>query len=366
MAPGKPPLEAEIRRLISVAGSIPLSQYMALCLSHPEHGYYITHDPFGASGDFVTAPEISQMFGELLGVWAVATWKLLGSPERLQLIELGPGRGTMINDALRAARVMPDFRRAIDVHLIEASPLLRRRQRHTLGVTDIPVAWHDALTEVPEAPAIILANEFLDAMPVNQAVKQKDGWYERVIKLDEIDNLVFGLAPEPIPHFERTLPPHVREAPVGSIFEWRSNTLVLEIGRRMARAGGAALLIDFGHVKSDIGETLQAVRTHVFTDPLAAPGMTDLTAHVDFEAVAITAESIGARVHGPIEQATFLRRLGIEARAGALRSVAPDRASEIDSAVGRLTEGGRTGMGTMFKVIALSSPALAMLPGFDA
>ena len=365
MAHGKLPLELEIRRLISVAGPMSLPQFMALCLTHPEHGYYATHDPFGTTGDFTTAPEISQMFGELLGVWAVATWKLMGSPDKVRLVELGPGRGTMMSDALRAARVLPEFRRAIEVHLVETSELLRTRQRDTLGKIDVPLQWHDTLTDVPEGPSIILANEFFDALPVNQAVKQEDGWHESVVEIDANDDLVFGLAAEPIAHFEPTLPRQVREAPVGSIFEWRSDQMALEIGRRVARVGGAALVIDFGHVASEVGETLQAIRAHVFTDPLTDPGTADLTGHVDFEALSRAAESIGARVHGPVEQAHFLRRLGIEARAQALKKAVPDKASEIDSALLRLTAGGKTGMGMMFKVVAFSAPGLTMLPGFD-
>ncbi len=194
MADQTAPLEAEIRRLIALAGPMPVSEFMALCLSHPAHGYYITHDPLGRTGDFTTAPEISQMFGELIGLWAAAVWHQMGEPPLVRLVELGPGRGTMMLDMLRAAHVMPEFRKAAAVHLVETSPALRARQKETFGNIDVSIAWHDALADVPDGPAIIVANEFFDALPVNQAIKQADGWHERVVRVDQDGNLVFGVA----------------------------------------------------------------------------------------------------------------------------------------------------------------------------
>jgi NADH dehydrogenase [ubiquinone] 1 alpha subcomplex assembly factor 7 len=195
------PVEAEIRRLISAAGPIPVAQYMALCLSHPERGYYMTRDPLGVAGDFTTAPEISQMFGELIGLWAVSIWRLMDSPEKVHLVELGPGRGTMLQDALRAAQVVPGFVGAAAIHLVEISPVLKERQRHTLGSVERPIHWYESLNDVPDGPVIILANEFFDALPVHQAVKQADGWHERVIEIGRDNKFVFGTAPAPIPHF---------------------------------------------------------------------------------------------------------------------------------------------------------------------
>jgi NADH dehydrogenase [ubiquinone] 1 alpha subcomplex assembly factor 7 len=361
------PLAGEIRRRIAQAGPMPVSQFMNLCLSHPEHGYYMTRDPIGGAGDFITAPEISQMFGELIGLWAAEVWRLMGTPAGLGLIELGPGRGTLMLDAVRAAKTVPEFRNAIAVHMVETSPVLRQRQHDTLAELNVPMQWHDHLADVPEAPSIVIANEFFDALPVNQVVKQRDGWHERVVVLDADDRLSFGIAAEPLQRFELTLPPALRAADQGTIYEWRSDHIVLEMSRRILRAGGAALVIDYGHTRSAVGETLQAVRAHGYSDPLNAPGLADLTAHVDFEALAASAESIGARTRGPIEQATFLRRLGIETRAASLKAVAPpDAAPKIDAAVARLTDTGRTGMGAMFKVLGLSDRRLEALPGFDS
>jgi SAM-dependent MidA family methyltransferase len=360
-------LEAEIRRLIGLAGPMPVAEYMGHCLGHPQHGYYVTHDPFGSGGDFTTAPEISQMFGELVGLWTAAVWQQMGAPAGVRLIELGPGRGTMMLDMLRAANVMPGFRRALAVDLVETSPALAARQKQTLVNQDIAFEWHESLADVPDGPAIIVANEYFDAIPVNQAVKQADGWHERLVGIDLNGSLAFAIAPEPLKFFEQTLPPQVRMAEVGSIYEWRSDAQALEVGRRVVRGGGAALIIDYGHPESMIGDTFQALRDKRKADPLVAPGLADLTAHVDFQALASTAESIGARVHGPVDQATFLRRLGIEQRAANLKKVAPpDKAAAVDVALARLTAGGATGMGNLFKAISLSAPAMMTLPGFTA
>ncbi len=201
------PLEAEIRRRIAAAGAMPVNEYMTLCLTDGEHGYYTTRDPLGARGDFITAPEVSQMFGEMIGLWMAAVWKQMGSPENLRVIELGPGRGTMMKDALRAAKVMPDFREAVVMHLVEISPALEAQQERTLEHLAMPMYWHPALNDVPKGPVIILANEFFDALPVHQAVKAEFGWYERLVEIDPSGNLAFAVAPEPLPHFERLLPP---------------------------------------------------------------------------------------------------------------------------------------------------------------
>ena len=360
------PLEAEIRRRIELAGPMPVAQYMALCLTHPEHGYYTTRDPLGAAGDFTTAPEISQMFGELVGLWAAAAWRAMGSPDNVRLVELGPGRGTMMLDALRAAKVMPEFRAAIVLHMIEVSPALERLQRQALGAGGVPVSWHRALEEVPDGPTIILANEFFDALPVHQAVMCADGWHERVVKIDEDGNFHFSIDRDPIPLFDEFLPSGLRAAKIGEIFEWRADRTALELGRRVMRSGGAALILDYGHVESAIGYTLQAVGGHDYADPLKAPGLVDLTAHVDFQALAQAAEGMGARVHGPLSQAEFLRRLGIEERAAALEAGAPEQyAIAIRAALERLTNEDRTGMGGLIKAIALSNPKLDSLPGFE-
>jgi NADH dehydrogenase [ubiquinone] 1 alpha subcomplex assembly factor 7 len=360
------PLDAEIRRRIAAAGPMPVGQFMSLCLSHPKHGYYITRDPLGADGDFVTAPEISQMFGELIGLWAATVWHQMGEPANVRLVELGPGRGSMMADALRAARTVPAFREAVVVHFVEISPVLEQRQRQSLGGIGVPVTWHRSLDEVPDGPAIILANEFFDALPVHQAVQCADGWHERVVKIVDEGNLRFSISRDPIPQFEQLLPPKVRKATIGEVFEWRTDTVSLELGRRVVRSEGAALVIDYGHTESSTGDTLQAVGGHDYADPLSAPGTVDLTAHVDFQALAQMVESIGARAHGPVEQGEFLRRLGIESRAAALEAALPaQKALEIDAALARLTGTEGKGMGRLFKAIGFAHRKLGPLPGFD-
>jgi SAM-dependent MidA family methyltransferase len=360
------PLEAEIRRRIAQHGPMPVAQYMELCLTHPEYGYYITRDPLGSSGDFTTSPEISQMFGELLGIWAAAVWRTMGSPENVRLVELGPGRGTLMLDALRAAKVLPEFRAAVVAHMVEISPVLETLQRLALGVSDVPVFWHRSFGEVPDGPLIVIANEFFDALPVHQAVMCADGWHERVVKIDEDRKLHFSIARDPNLRIDDFLPADMRPARIGEIFEWRSDEMTLELSDRVVQSGGVALIVDYGHTRTSIGDTLQAVGAHQFADPLSAPGRVDLTAHVDFEALAGAAESAGARVLGPVGQGEFLYRLGIEQRAAALKTGTPhDQALAIQSALVRLTSTEPTGMGRMIKALGLSAPSLGPLPGFE-
>jgi NADH dehydrogenase [ubiquinone] 1 alpha subcomplex assembly factor 7 len=366
LAPERTPLAAEIRRRIESSGPLPVAEFMRLCLTHPEHGYYSRQMPIGARGDFITAPEISQMFGELIGLWAAAAWRSMGSPDNVSLVELGPGRGTMMLDILRAANVLPAFRSALVLHVVEVSPVLQDLQRQALAPTGVAVCWHGSLQEVPTGPLIIVANEFIDSLPVNQAVMCADGWHERVVKLDDHGNLRFSIDDDPMPLIDQLLPNGMGAAKIGAIFEWRADEIALEIGRRVAKSAGVALVLDYGHARSALGETLQAVRSHDYADPLQAPGLIDLTAHVDFQAFGQAAEGMGARVHGPITQAVFLRRLGIAQRAAALKAgAAPSSAIAIDAAVERLTNEDRTGMGSLIKVIALSSPRLDSLSAFD-
>ena len=360
------PLENEIRRLIAAAGPMPVARYMSLCLTHPTYGYYISRDPFGAQGDFTTAPEVSQIFGELLGLWALSVWRMMDEPKSVRLIELGPGRGTMMRDALRATKVLPRFRDVVSVHMVEISPTLEQAQRALLTDDGVPIHWHRSLLDVPEGGAtIILANEYVDALPVHQMVRQPDGWHERLIGLDATGRFRLGVSPDPVAHFDRFMPRSIKDAPVGAIFEFRNDLYVFDIARRV-REQGAALIIDYGHTRSAVGETLQSVNEHAFSDPLSAPGLADITAHVDFEMLGQSAESAGAMVQGPVTQAHFLSELGIEARAEALRrGTSGEQAANITSAVARLTESGRTGMGELFKVMAICDPKLGALPGLD-
>jgi SAM-dependent MidA family methyltransferase len=353
----------EIRALIKSSGPMPVWRYMELCLMHPRYGYYVSRDPLGREGDFTTAPEVSQMFGELLGLWTASVWKQMGSPQFLRLIELGPGRGTMMADALRALRVLPPLYQALHVHMVEVNPVLRERQSATLaGVRNI--AWHDSIDDVPEGPSIILANEYFDVLPIRQMVKRENGWHERVIEIDPNGRLQFGAAADPTPRFDVLLPPLVRAAPVGAVFEWRPDGEIMKLATRVRDQDGAALIIDYGHLRSDAGDTFQAIARHSFADPLKNPGQADVTAHVDFQALVRAAEDVGARVHGPVTQGDFLKRLGIETRALALQAkTTPEVSADIAGALKRLTDGGRGGMGSMFKVVAVTEPNLTSVAG---
>jgi NADH dehydrogenase [ubiquinone] 1 alpha subcomplex assembly factor 7 len=370
------PLRREIVELIAAEGPISVERFMSLALSHPRHGYYRSRHPIGARGDFITAPEISQMFGELIGLWAADCWSRMGRSDKFNLVELGPGRATLMIDALRALRLMPDFLRAASVHLVETSEALRECQRAALmptgqapGTTGLPgmdrdrrptpIAWHGSLQEVPEAPLILIANEFLDALPLRQFVFARDGWHERLVGLDEEGGLAFGLAGAIEPSLCST-------ASQGAILEIcpQAITLAAEIARRVVAHGGVALLIDYGHARPGFGDTLQAVSHHARTDPLATPGEADLTAHVDFAAIAQAARQSGAAVLGPVTQGEFLRALGIEARAARLKSSATSaQGAAVDAALRRLTGDGPAEMGTLFKVMAIADPRLGELAG---
>jgi SAM-dependent MidA family methyltransferase len=266
---------------------------------------------------------------------------------------------------LRALRVLPPMYDALSVHLVEINPVLREKQKAALsGARNIQ--WHASFDEVPKGPAIIFANEYFDVLPVHQMVKHGDGWHERVIDIDGGGQLVFGIAAAPMMRFDALLPPLVRAAPVGAIFEWRPDAEIMSIATRVRDQGGAALIIDYGHMRSDAGDTFQAIAGHSFADPLKNPGQADVTAHVDFQALGRAAEDVDARVHGPVTQGEFLQRLGIEARAVNLMAKASAEVSEnIATALKRLTEGGRGGMGSMFKVIGISDSSLTELVGLS-
>src|SRR5258707_574492 len=344
---------------------MPVWRYMELCLMHPQHGYYVSRDPLGREGDFTTAPEVSQMFGELLGLWAASVWRAMDSPPELRLIELGPGRGTMMADALRALRVLPPLYQALSIHLVEINPVLREKQAATLsGVRNI--MWHDHLDEIPPGRSVILANEYFDVLPVHQMVKRETGWHERTVEIGADGPLAFGASAEPMPRFEVLLPPLVRAAPVGAVFEWRPDAEIMKIATRVRDDGGAALIIDYGHLRSDAGDTFQAIPRHSFADPLKNPGQADVTPHVDFQALVRAAPDPRARLPGPGAQGEFLKHLGIEQRAATLMAkTTPEVSEDISGALKRLTEGGRGGMGSMFKVLAVSEPHIADLAGFS-
>ena len=364
-------LSHHLRDLIAQEGPLTLERFMALALGHPTKGYYITRDPFGVEGDFTTAPEISQMFGELIGLWAAETWVAMGAPANLNLVELGPGRGTLMNDALRAASVVPAFAEAIEVHLVETSPVLAQVQKATLARLDIPVFWHSGFETVPPGPAIIIANEFFDALPVRHYVNQAGAWRERLVGLDGRNDFTFGLSREAEPSIKVN-------APEGSVVEIGAigQRIMNGLAARLAAQGGAALIIDYGYEQTSLGETLQALQGHQFVDPLAHPGEADLTTHVDFAALARAARAAGAQVHGPITQGVLLSDLGIFDRARALsRRADAAQVAQIEAAVARLVsdqagimvEGGVVdGMGALFKAICVTAPGMATPAGFES
>ena len=346
-----------------------VAAFMAEALGHPRHGYYMTRDPLGSGGDFVTAPEVSQMFGELIGLWCADTWQRMGAPSPVRLVELGPGRGTLMADALRAAAVLPAFRDAVRIHLVETSPALRTRQRETLAGRD--VAWHDRLEEVPDGPTLVVANEFFDALPIRQIQKTPHGWKERLVDIDPDapdGEIRFRFVLEAFGSPGAALvPDSLRGAPVGSVVEVSpaSQAVARTLGERLARQDGAALIIDYGYAAGPtVGETLQAVRRHAYAPVLEAPGEADLTAHVDFASLAAAARDGGAAVYGPVNQGELLLRLGIVQRAAVLkRDATPAQADAIDAALARLI--GEDQMGSLFKAIALAAPALGAPAGFD-
>lgn len=357
------PLGELLARRIRATGPITVAEYMTEALQHPRFGYYVNRDPLGRDGDFITAPEVSQVFGELLGLWCADVWMRLGRPEPVLLLELGPGRGTLMADALRADETVPEFRRALRLHLVETSPALRAIQAKALGAA--APTWHDALDTVPPGPLLVIANEFLDALPIRQFERRGGEWYERRIGL-AADGESLAFIVETAKNPSTSLPsPRFSGAADGSIVEVcpAASALAAELGARIARDGGAALLIDYGHARSACGDTLQAVRGHRYQPVLHEPGNADITAHVDFEAVASAARDAGARTHGPVTQGAFLRALGIELRERRLlESASPTQAESIRSGVRRLIDAAE--MGTLFKVLALTHPALVAPAGF--
>jgi len=351
-----------LRRLIAAQGPLSVAAYMALALGHPRHGYYMTRDPLGARGDFTTAPEISQLFGESLAVWCALAWEAMGRPAPLNLVELGPGRGTLMADLLRTLdRVAPDLARAAHIHLVETSPVLRAKQESALSARN--AAWQETLARVPPGPLLLIGNEFFDALPVQQFIRDGGVWRERRVDWDAAaERLVFVAGP-PLPGL---VPAAVADAPDGSVYETNpvAAALAEEIGARLAAAPGAALVIDYGRRRTATGDTLAAIQGgRKDADPLAAPGEADLTAHVDFAALAAAFAKGGARCRGPTTQGELLRALGIETRLAALRERAtPAQAAALERGARRLI--GPEGMGTLFLALAATSPDLPAPPGF--
>lgn len=350
------PLETRLIARIAAAGPMTIAEYMAECLGDAEHGYYVTRDPLGQLGDFTTAPEISQMFGELLGLCLAQAWMDQGAPSLFILSELGPGRGTLMADLLRATRAVPGFHDALSLHLVEGSPTLRKVQAQTVAH---PLKHHDNVGTLPDGPLFLIANEFFDALPVRQF--QRDGaiWRERVIGLED-GALAIGLS-DPMP--PEHLADRLGDTEDGQIVETAPGAVAIAatLGTRIADQGGTALIIDYGDWRSR-GDTFQAIRRHEKVSPLSRPGEADLTAHVDFEALAEAARPAAASTLTP--QGVLLERLGITPRANALakKLSGPPLSSHI-AAHRRLTHPDE--MGTLFKAIALYQPGTPCPPGFD-
>jgi SAM-dependent MidA family methyltransferase len=358
-------LEHRLKRQIELEGPMTVAAYMAACLHDPEDGYYAARPRLGADGDFITAPLISQMFGELIGLWVGEMWVRLGRPAAVRLVELGPGDGTLMRDALRALRHVCGFAAAADLWLVEPSAPLRALQAAQLA--GVEVRWAERLNEVPgSAPLLLIANEVLDCLPARQFVRTEAGWAERRIGLDAAGELTFGLSPTP-GGFEP--PPFAASAPVGAILEVSAaqTALAEEVGLRVVRDGGAALLIDYGRAAPGFGDTLQALSAHIKVAPFATPGQADLTVHADFPAVAAAARLAGAEATPILSQAYVLRALGIDQRAAALTAAAQakgraDQAEVIARQYARLMDPDQMGM--LFKAMAIHQKGL-VVAGFE-
>ncbi|WP_040450405.1 class I SAM-dependent methyltransferase [Hoeflea phototrophica] len=360
------PLAEKMARIIEQAGPLKISDFFALCLADPDHGYYKTREPFGRSGDFITAPEVSQLFGEMIGVFLVHAWQAQGAPDQVRIAEIGPGRGTLMSDALRViAKLAPDLYANATIHMVETSDRLRNEQRQTLVRIKDRICWHQAFEEIPAGFTLMVANELFDAIPIHQFVKTPNGFRERVVGLDENGRLAFGIGTG---SFDPSLLP-VDEAavPEGEIFELAParSAVMQAVASKLVRDGGTALSIDYGHLVTGFGDTLQAVYRHEFDTPLARPGEADLTSHVDFQALAEAAVAAGAHLHRPLTQGEFLVGLGLVERAGALGS-GRDALTQaaIRDAVNRLAGEGEGRMGALFKVLAISGAQVRIAP-FD-
>ena len=356
-------LKARIAALIEAQGPMSVAQFMTISLLDPQSGYYATRDPLGAGGDFTTAPEISQMFGEMIGLWLVQAWSDQGCPKNPRLVELGPGRGTLMADILRTAKVAPEFLADLEVVLIEASPALQQVQADKLRGTGADISWQAQFDDsLSDRPLFLIANEFFDALPLRQYVKTDRGWCERMVTALN-DDLTFALAPVPVP--PSTIPADRENAPDGGVYETSPASIALaeNIAGVIAAKGGAALIIDYGYAEaSGFSETLQAVSGHRFADALAEPGEDDLSAHVDFAALAQAGRRGGAAVFGPVTQGMLLANVGITERAGQLMQSNPDNAKDLLSATERLI--GNDQMGKLFKALAFVPPAISDVAGF--
>ncbi len=357
-------LGEKIKTIIRASGPISVTDYFSLCLADPQHGYYRTREPFGPSGDFVTAPEVSQLFGEMIGVFLVHAWQRHGTPEAVRLVEIGPGRGTMAADMLRVIqRLAPGLYETLHVHLVETSERLRDIQQDTLQAYADKVSWHIDFSDVPRGFTLLAANELFDAIPIRQFVRTATGFRERVVVLDVDDELGFAAGIATLD--PALMPESAPKTPLGTVFEIAParQAVMSAICERLGSNGGTAIIIDYGHLATGFGDTLQAVRMHEYDPPLANPGEADLTSHVDFQNLAETALAEGIHVNGCAYQGDFLLGLGLAERAGALgRGKDASAQRDIQLAVDRLVGAGEGKMGELFKVLAVSSSAIDLMP----
>ncbi len=346
---------------IRAAGPISLSTYMRLCLTHPTLGYYKNADPLGTAGDFITAPEISQIFGELIGLWVAGTWQAMGTPAAIDLVELGPGRGTLMEDAMRVISQVPGLPQTIRLNLVETNTALIAEQKKRLQQYN--PRWISEISELDDTatPLIIIANEFFDALPIKQIQKAGGNWHERLIGLKS-DQRAWGLSPTPLP--AEALPAAIRDAEDGAVWETSliAREVMGDIAARLASRRGALLAIDYGYATTQTGDTFQAIERHAFADPLAHPGQADLTAHVDFEALAEAATNKGANALPLQTQKGFLEALGITQRTQTLQKANPAMHDSLAAATHRLI--GEDQMGGLFKCLCVTAPGLKPYP-FD-
>jgi len=363
-------LETRLKALIKEAGPISVAEYMAFCLLDPIDGFYPTRDPLGTDGDFITAPEISQMFGEVLGLFILQTWIDMGKPDQVYLIELGPGRGVMMSDMLRAASLNPDFQNAVTVILVEASAALEAVQGQSLANSGVAVQWAKSLEAVPLGPSIIIGNEFLDCLPIRQFIQRDpfagiNGWHERYVGLDEDNQLRFETSVEPASETAKTfIPTGHEDAKLDDLIETCPSVhqIIDNLKTRFDAHTGRALFIDYGPEVTEFGDTLQALKKHKKIGVFEAPGDSDLTARVDFQNVVQTAQKRGLNTSGPVPQREFLSKLGLEMRAVTLARAKPDAKAVIARQLHRLTD--NVEMGELFKAVCLQSKNLPTPLGF--
>lgn len=358
------PLAERIKTLIRANGPISVADYFAICLSDPKDGYYQTKQPFGSTGDFTTAPEVSQLFGEMIGIFLVHAWQQHKMPADVRFIEIGPGRGTMMLDMLRViSQLAPSLFQSMSIHMVETSEQLSNVQAETLKQHAGRVTWHKSLDEVPAGFSLIAANELFDAIPIRQFVRNQRSFVERVVGLGADDELIFLEGSGGI--HASLLPAPADQQPLGAIFEYSParDTVMQMVAERLKAEGGTFVTLDYGHIESDYGDTLQALRKHHFDPVLAHPGEADITSHVDFEALAKIATTCGVSVNGMMSQGDFLYGLGLPQRANALaQKASSEQRVEIAHAVNRLAGQSEGEMGDLFKVLVVSSPQVALAP----